>query len=234
MFTTDYLKKDLQLTLYQLAAEQMWQLPVERLTLYHLRSNTPCNCPPREEVQLEQARQLVLDVAENIANQKFLATENAYCPCDFPEHCPYYRHRYLEAAPQPPQQDMLPGIVVSEAVEQYASLQEQIKELRLQLDELREMIANFCQTEGLNRVYGAEHCIDYNLIERLGFNEDEAKALLEPLGLWDRILKPDQSRLKELLADEEIAKDIKKKLEAVRQVISSYSQLRVKKRVEEE
>ncbi|MFC1929994.1 PD-(D/E)XK nuclease family protein [Chloroflexota bacterium] len=234
LFTADYLQKDLQLTLYQLAGEQMWQLPVERLTLYHLRSNTALSCPPRDETQLKQVKQMVLDVAGKIANQNFPATENEYCPCDFPEHCPYYRHKYLEAAPQSPQQDMLPGLVIAETVEKYASLQEQMKELQLQLDELKETIIDFCQTEELNRVYGGEHSIDYKLVERIGFDEEAARALLEPLELWDRVVKADQSRLKELLADEEIAKDIRQKLEAIKQIISCYPQLRVKKRIEEE
>jgi RecB family exonuclease len=234
LFTADYLQKDLQLTLYQMAAEQIWQLPVERLTLYHLRSNTPMSCPPREQSQLNQVKQLVLEVAENIAAQNFPATENEYCPCDFPEHCPYHRHLYLETAPQPPQQDMLPGLAIAEAVEEYASLQEQVKELQLQLEELKEMITDFCQTEGLKRVYGSEHSIDYKLIERSGFDEEEAKTLLEPLGLWDRVTGFDQSRLRELLADEEIAMDIRHKLEAMKKIISSYPQLRVKKRIEEE
>ncbi len=34
LFTNDDLENDLQLTIYQMAAEQTWQLPVERLTLY--------------------------------------------------------------------------------------------------------------------------------------------------------------------------------------------------------
>jgi len=94
LFTTEDLEKDLQLTLYQLAAEHTWQLPVERLTLYHFRSNTPCSCGPRGKVQLDETKHLVLEVAENIAQQKFPAIENQYCPCDFPEYCPYYRQIY--------------------------------------------------------------------------------------------------------------------------------------------
>ena len=58
LFTVDDLKKDLQLTLYQLAAQRLWQLPVEKLTLYHMRSNTPCSCEPRDEKQLEELPRL--------------------------------------------------------------------------------------------------------------------------------------------------------------------------------
>tara|TARA_B100001971_G_C18092776_1_gene484426 strand:+ start:116 stop:874 length:759 start_codon:yes stop_codon:yes gene_type:complete len=94
LFTKADLENDLQLTLYQLAVEKMWFLPVEKLTLYHLRSNTTCSCAARSEEQLEAASRLVLEVAENISQNSFPATENQYCPCDFPEYCPYYIHKY--------------------------------------------------------------------------------------------------------------------------------------------
>jgi len=230
LFTQDDLEKNLQLTLYQLAAEQTWHLPVERLTLYHLRSNTPCSCAARDETRLEEARHLVLAVAKNITEGKFPAIENQYCPCDFAEHCPYYRQ---QIAP-PKETDILQGMAVDEAVEHYVSLQGQIKELESQLEEIKQMITNFCQTEGLNRVYGREHAITYRLMEKTGFSEGEVRALLEPEGLWHQVLSLDQSRLKQLITDEAIAEDIRHKLEALRQVISSSPRLWVRRLIEEE
>jgi len=231
LFTQNDLENDLQLTLYQLAAEQTWRLPVERLTLYHLRSNTPCSCQPRDNQQLNEARRLVLDVAENIAEQRFPATENQYCPCDFPEHCPYYQQ---QIAPELKETDILRGMAVDEAVERYVSLQAQIKDLQLQLDEIKQMVIDFCQAEGLNRVYGSEHAITYKLVERTGFSEDEVRALLEPKGLWNRVLSLDQSKLNQLTRDEAVAKDIKDSLEAMRQVISSSPRLWIRRLMEEE
>ncbi len=231
LFTKDDLEKNLQLTLYQLAAEQTWHLPVERLTLYHLRSNTPCSCAARDETQLEEARHLVLEVAKNIDEREFPAIENQYCPCDFAEHCPYYRQKI---APELEETDILRGMAVDEAVEHYVSLQGQIKELESQLEEIKQMIANFCQAEGLNRVYGREHAITYKLMEKTGFSEAEVRALLEPEGLWHRVLSFDQSRLKQLITDEAVAKDIRHKLEALRQVISSSPRLWVRRLIEEE
>ena len=231
LFTHDDLKNNLQLTLYQLAVEQTWFLPVERLTLYHLRSNTPCSCQPRDKEQLNEARRLVLEVAENIAEQRFPATENQYCPCDFPEHCPYYRQKI---APELKKTDILRGMAVDEAVEKYISLQGQIRELQLQLEEIKQLIIDFCQAEGLNRVYGREHAITYKLVERTGFSEDEVRALLEPEGLWNRVLSLDQSNLNQLITDEKVVKDIRDKLEALRQVISSSPRLWVRRLIEEE
>ncbi len=234
LFTSDDLDQDLQLTLYQLAAEDIWHLPVERLTLYHLRSNTPCSCPPRDEARLAQAKQLIKEVAENIAQEKFPAIENQYCPCDFPEHCPYYRHQYLETTPELARQGVLPGIIASDAVERYATLQKQIKELELELNEAKQTIIDFCQTEGLNRVYGTEHNITYKFVQKTGFNEDQVRELLESANLWDKVLSFDPSLLKQLLSNEGITPDLKRKLEASRQVISSFPQLRVERIIAEE
>jgi len=230
LFTQDDLEKNLQLTLYQLAAEQTWHLPVERLILYHLRSNTPCSCAARDETRLEEARHLVLAVAKNITEGKFPAIENQYCPCDFAEHCPYYRQ---QIAP-PKETDILQGIAVGEAVEHYVSLQGQIKELGSQLEEIKQMLISFCQAEGLNRVYGREHAITCRLVDKTGFSEAEVRALLEPEGLWHQVLSLDQSRLKQLITDEAVASDIRHKLEAVRQVISSSPRLWVRRLMEEE
>jgi len=234
LFTTDDLDKDLQLTLYQLAAEQTWHLPVDRLTLYHLRSNTPFSCQPRHKAQLDQARQLVLKIADDIAGERFPATENQYCPCDFPEHCPYYRHKYAEIVAEPRETGIWQGMAVADAVEQYVSLQSQIKELQLKFEEIKQMVIDFCQAEGLNRVYGREHAITCKLVERTGFSEDEVRALLEPEGLWERVLSLDQSRLNQLVTNMEVAKDIRDKLEALRQVTSASPRLWVRRLIEEE
>ena len=232
LFTGEDIENDLQLTLYQLAAEHMWQLPVTRLTLYHLRSNTPCSCGPRGETQFNEARRLVLKVAEGIAQQKFPAIENQYCPCDFPEYCPYYRHQYM--TPELVQPAIFDDKAAAETVEHYVSLQNQIKELQSQFEEIKQKLIYFCQTEGLNRVYGSKYAITYKLVEKTGFNEDEVRALLEPERLWHKVLNIDQSRLKQLVADETVARDIRDKLEALRLVVSTYPQLWVRKTMDEE
>ena len=231
LFTKDDLERNLQLTLYQMAVEQSWYLPVERLTLYHFRSNTPCSCQPRGEAQLGEARRLVLAVAKGIEEERFPATESGLCPCDFAEHCPYYRQQIM---PEPKDTEILGGMPVAEAVESYVSLQSQIRELQLKIDEIKQMIIDFCQAEELNRVFGREHAITYKLVEKTGFSEDEVRALLEPMGLWNQVLSLDQSRLRQLITDEAVAGELRRKLEALKQVISTYPQLWVRRLIEEE
>ena len=234
LFTTDYVENDLQLTIYQMAAEQTWQMPVEKLTLYHLRSNTACSCPPRDAGRIEEVRRLVHNVAESIVQEKFPATENQFCPCDFPEHCPYYKHLYPVEAPEPAQQQVMPGIAAADEVEKYATLQEQIKDLEGQLNEAKRKIIEYCQSEELNRVFGSEHEITYRLIERTGYSAEDVREVLEPAGLWDNVKSFDQTLLKQLISDMETSADIRERLESLKKVTSSYPQLYLKKRGEEE
>jgi len=207
---------------------------VEKLTLYHLRSNTACTCLPRDKERISQTRQMVLEVAENINRGNFPATEHEYCPCDFPEYCPYYRHQYIKTEIQPERQAALPGIVAADAVERYAELQAQIKELEKQVEETKQSIIDYCQAAGLNRVFGSEHEITYKLMEKSGFSEDEVKAILEQEGLWEKVLGFDQSLLRKLMADKAISADIRKRLEALKKTISTYPQLWLRKRSGEE
>ena len=102
------------------------------------------------------------------------------------------------------------------------------------LEEVKQTIIDFCQAAELNRVFGSEHEVTYKLMERTGFNEDEVRAILEPSGLWARVLSLDQARLKQLLTDEEIARDIINKLNKLKCITATYPQLWVKKRAEEE
>jgi len=234
LFTADYLAEDLQLTIYQMAAEQTWRLPVEQLTLYHLRSNTACQCPPRGREQIEATRRLILDVAGGITRGDFPAAEGQFCPCDFPEHCPYYRHQYLAAAPAEPRQETLPGIAAVDAAERYAALQAQIKELQAQLEEARQAIIDYCRQEGLNRVFGNTCEITYKVTERTGFSEEDVKAVLEPEGLWTKVLGFDPALLKQLLADETVPGPIRDKLETLKRITSAFPQLWVKRHSDEE
>jgi putative RecB family exonuclease len=219
---------NLQLTMYQMAAEQTWRLPVEKLALYHLRTNTPCPTLPRNPAQIEAVRRLVLDVAGKIQREEFPATENDYCPCDFPQYCPYYRHKYPEAEPGKAKQAMLPGIEAAEAANRYAELQAKIKELETELSTVKQSIVNYCQTQNLNRVFGDSCQITYKTVEKTGYDEADVRRTLEPLGLWSKVLSFDTGLLKQLLADSEIPEGTRQKINSLKKVVSAYPQLWLK------
>jgi len=234
LFTNDYVDNNLQLTIYQMAAEQTWRLPVEKLTLYHLRTNTPCITLPRGKDKTGAVTRLVLDVAEKIQRADFPATENDYCPCDFPQYCPFYKHKYLTAEPVKATQPMLPGFDAVDAVNRYTTIQTQIKELETELNAIKQNIIAYCREQGLNRVFGDDCQITYKMVEKTGYDESAVKEALEPAGLWEKVLSFDQALLKQLVADGALPAAIQKKIESLKRVTSAYPQLWVKRAAAEE
>jgi putative RecB family exonuclease len=230
LFTTEHLEHDLQLTFYQLAVETTLKMPVKKLTLYHLRSNTPCTCEARKPEKLAEARQLILDVADGISQGIFPATENSLCSyCDFPQHCPYQKHKYAQEEPNAPITQALDGKTANEVVEQYAALQNQKKTLENQIEGLKEMICRYCESQGYNRLYGRDHTVSYKKMERTGFAEDKVKAILENTGLWPRVLKFDPALVKALLEADYLNPELRKKLAALKEITSSYPMLSLKR-----
>ena len=228
LFTKDYVENSLQLTLYQLACEQMWDMPIETLTLYHLRSNTPVSSGPRSRDQLDDASHLAISVAENIAAEKFPATENQYCPCDFPEYCPYYKHKYGEAIPDEAKSEQLRNIVIENIVERFAKLSDERKLVEKELSELKDLITYYCEAGGVNRIFGPEHSITYKVIQRTGYNEEKIKLLLESLGLWHRVLSFDPAKISEILKSDDVPQEVKERISALAEVMSSYPRLWLK------
>jgi putative RecB family exonuclease len=231
LFTSEHLEEDLQLTFYQLAIETLWKMPVKKLTLYHLRSNTPCSCQGRPPERLEEARQLILKTAGGINKGIFPATENSLCAfCDFPEHCPYQKHKFaieensslkLKACPD--------GKKARDIVERYAALQNQKKEIEAELDELKGQICEYCEANELNRVFGPDHALTYKVIDRSAFDEAVVKAILEPRGFWGRVLKFDSALVKSLIESGDLTPELANKLQAAKNVVSSSAYLYLKK-----
>jgi RecB family exonuclease len=84
-----------QLTFYQIAVEESIGIPVKKLTLYHLPSQTPVSVDKRSKDKIDALKNKILKVAELIEKENFPAKKGRFCPCDFPEYCPYYKHQYV-------------------------------------------------------------------------------------------------------------------------------------------
>jgi putative RecB family exonuclease len=229
LFTKGYVEDLLQLTLYQLACERMWDIPVQRLTLYHLRSNTPVSSGPRSHQRLDEAARLVISVAEDITAGRFPAVENQYCPCDFPEYCPYYRHQYGEPPPESGMPEHLRGMAVADVIERYAALQEEQRMVEKELGELKDLIIQYCEAQDVSRVFGSEHAITYKIVQRTGYNEEKVKALLEPAGLWERVLQFDPGKVADILESGDVPREIKERITLLAEVVSNYSRLWLKR-----
>ncbi len=87
----DEVEESLQLSLYQLGAGGVWLLPVEKLSLYHLRTNSMVEVEARDEQTLRETRGTLSSVAEAIVQRQFPPRLNPTCPCDYVKRCPLFR-----------------------------------------------------------------------------------------------------------------------------------------------
>ena len=86
----DEVNKSLQLSLYQLGAGGIWLLPVEKLSIYHLRTNSVVEVEARDEQVLAKAKDTVLTVSNSIQRGQFAPRLNYSCPCDYSNLCPLF------------------------------------------------------------------------------------------------------------------------------------------------
>ena len=86
----DEVEESLQLSMYQIGAQGTWLLPVEKLSLYHLRSNTNVEVEARDDNTIKRAEDTVTTVSQSIENKEFEPRLNPSCPCEFSELCPLF------------------------------------------------------------------------------------------------------------------------------------------------
>lgn len=88
--TQESVQNDLQLAMYQLAAEQNFHVQVKKVSLYFLQENEKIEVQKTPE-QLEDAQKTVLEVAEKIQKKEFTATPSKdKCQnCDYRKKCIY-------------------------------------------------------------------------------------------------------------------------------------------------
>ncbi|GAH27364.1 unnamed protein product, partial [marine sediment metagenome] len=179
------LDEDLQLSIYHIAAEKIWGILPEKLTIYHLRSNTTFSTH-RKPDQIKKTIEIVFDVLNDIEKRKFEAKESPLCSfCDFHQFCPEFAHKYeIEESPQ-----MILGEVnIPESIKDYVQTKEKIKELNVKANEIGDAIIRYCEDKGFSRVYGEKYSVTISKVEKKGYEEDEVKKLLEDEDLWQNVL----------------------------------------------
>lgn len=226
LFTKEYLKNNLQLTLYQYAVSKIWSLPVGDLALYHLRTNTKCSAGVRAQEELDNAKSIILEVAENIEKGKFEAKENHYCPCDFAFGCSYYAHLYKkeEKTKITPQDEEMPKIV-----DEYALAKENVKEMEQKIANLRADIISYCEKNGLKRVYGKNNEATLGISQRFAYEEGNVKEILKDTEFIDAVLAVDQTKLAKMLSEGKFPKELAEKIEEQKRQKAQVKQLYIRK-----
>jgi putative RecB family exonuclease len=213
---------DLQLSIYALAAREVWGIEPERLTLYYLLPGQRMSTT-RGAREIDELRRRIATVAERIEAGKFEPRQNPLCDwCDFQALCPLFRHKIEKE-----QGDPAPRM--TQIVEEWISLKRQGREVYRRIDELAGLINAFCDEHGYRRLYGSDGAaIDRRPQHVTAPVEEKVRAILEPLGLWEPVLSVDPAKLSALIESRSLPPDVEDALMASREEVRTHHALYLK------
>jgi putative RecB family exonuclease len=208
--------RDLQLSVYALAAREVWGIEPERLTLYYLLPGERMTTMRGNE-DIDALRRRIAVVAERVEAERFEPRDNPLCNwCDFQHLCPLYRHRYeREHTPEK----------VGQVVDEWIRLKREDRERWRRMEELGATIRAFAEEHGLGRLFGTDGAI--SIVERVETAPDPlaVRAALEPLGLYESVLSVDPKRLAGLIESRSLPPDVEDSLLASREDVRATKAL---------
>ncbi|HSL15712.1 MAG TPA: PD-(D/E)XK nuclease family protein [Actinomycetota bacterium] len=214
--------QDLQLSVYHLAAREVWGIEPERLTLYYLLPGQRMSTS-RTSRDVDELRRRIGTVAERIAAGMFEPRQNPLCDwCEYQRLCPLFRHAYEK-------QDGDPAPRMTEIVDEWISLKRRGREVYKRIDELAGDINAFCDEHGYRRLFGTDGAaIDRRPQHVTAVDEDRLRGILEPLGLWERVLAVDPRKVSDLIESRTLSPDVEEAILASRQQVRTQHALYLK------
>lgn len=195
---------DGQLTMYQMACEQLLGAAVARLSFYHLPSLKE-QVVERHSADLVQGlRRRIVAAAESITNGAFdpKPDEKKCYWCDYKPICPIFKHQYSQQ-----QREAL--IPAPEPDRELAALIDGCGKLEDQTRELREKIMDRLKQKGYVRAFGKKYEAARCASEKWEFS-DKTKILdlLAKAGLYEKILAPSAPKVEQLMSDPKLDPDL--------------------------
>jgi RecB family exonuclease len=214
--------RDLQLSVYYLAAKEIWGIEPERLTLYFLLPGERMTTF-RTPADADDVRRRIATVAERIEAGKFEPRQNPLCNwCDFQRQCPLYRHKFEREEGDPAPR-------MSEMVDEWIALKREDWERYRRLEDLKALINAFCEEHGYRRLFGTDgSAIDRRPQHVTAPDVERVRAILKPLGLWEQMLTVDPKKLSELIESRRLSPDVEDALLASREEVRTQYALYLK------
>lgn len=231
---------DPQLTMYQMASEELLGMEVESLTFYHLPSLTPFTVERRPEDRVGDLRSKIVQTASSIQKALFEPdpSESKCKWCDYKPLCPAWKHMYAGTALAPsnarPRRPPEGNVVEEEAqaataappvsedeklaslVDRYGELKEEARELESEAEEIKEAVLELLRRKGYVRAFGRHFEVSWSHEEKWDF-PDRLKVLevLKAAGLYDQVLSPNASLVQKLLKDPGLPADVRTRLQSL-------------------
>lgn len=216
--------RDLQLSVYYLAAKEIWGIEPDRLTLYYLLPGERMTTF-RTAADADDLRRRIATVAERIAAGKFEPRPNPLCDwCDFQHVCPLFRHKFERERGDPAPR-------MTEVVDEWIALKREDWERYRRLEDLRGLINAFCEEHGYRRLYGSDGtAIDRRPVHVTAPDAERIRRILEPLGLWEQVMTVDPKKLSDLIESRSLPPDVEDALLASREEVRTQYSLYIKDR----
>jgi hypothetical protein len=146
-------------------------------------------CPPDEHLAHMRAR--IAEVAAGIRSGAFAPKENRLCDwCDYQASCPLFAHRF--------QQEETP-IDIGSAVDEWIAAKRRLRADASRVEELSEVIHRYCETTGLERLFGEDGAVTRYTQSEAVYHEETVRRALEPLDLLHRVTQLDAAAIDALL-----------------------------------
>ncbi len=214
--------RDLQLSVYYVAAQEIWGIEPERLTLYFLLPGERMTTF-RTPAHADELRRRVATVADRIAAGKFEPRQNPLCDwCDFQRLCPLFRHKYEKEHGDP-----APNMTA--LVDEWIRLKREDWERYRRLEDLKGLINAFCEEHGYRRLFGSDgSAVDRRPQHVTAPDVQAVRRILEPLGLWDRVMTVDPKAVSALIEGRSLPPAVEDALLASREEVRTQYALYLK------
>lgn len=203
---------NLQLSLYRVGISNRWpnlKLNRVKLSLYFLKHNIKLSTSRTNE-ELETTKNEVLKVVSEIEKGKFFPTPSGLCDyCEYKNICPMWKHQLPDQEESIKDQEELKNIL-----KEFFEIRDRIQSDSEKLEKLKLLIGKYCDKNNLERVFGENGYITRSLQKRYGYDFDKIRFILEPLGIWDQVLKVDNVKLKKVA--DSLPRLAKKQIQAAR------------------
>jgi putative RecB family exonuclease len=194
-----------QLSLYQVLVERNYSDPVDRLTLYHLRSRTAHSTPRRAPDVLEGVHERFGRANDGIRSESFEPTPGRHCSrCEFKALCPEFR-----VVPEPEQAGLLA------LVDRFQRLRLEEERLESDLRAAAEELHREAERLGIHRIPGTDRVAIRRREEVWRFREESVAPILAEHGLTDKVRADDPDAIRRLTQDRRSDAGLRRRLSEV-------------------
>jgi RecB family exonuclease len=214
--------QDLQLSIYHLAAREVWGIEPERLTLYYLLPGQRMTTV-RTAADVDDLRRRIAVTAERIGAGRFEPRQNPLCDwCEYQHLCPVFRHLHEKQRGDPAPR-------MTQIVDEWIALKRRGRETYQRIDELASLINAFAEEHGYRRLFGSDGAaVDRRPQHVTAPDDARIRAILEPLGLWERVLSVDPRKLNDLIESRTLSPDVEDAILASREEVRTQYALYLK------